>query len=242
MGVSRGSPFVSLTCSGNLKARHPRSRLRIQTADNCGTAGQQSSLKFAIRTVRAEEIAKGSAMAGTAESEAGLRQSRETMVLAHMEAENHRDLDATLATFKAGAARLELPGGEVADGPGEVADTYRELFAGFPDFSFPDLEPGSLSHHGDLVIAESRLQGTHLGTFRGLPPTGRRIDVPVVGIFEFDGPYLLCERAYFDRLTLFIQLGVARDPNTRAGKLTTLLNHPVTLARAALRSRRIISR
>jgi hypothetical protein len=38
----------------------------------------------------------------------------------------------------------------------------------------------------------------------------RRIDVPLVAIFEFDRPDLLCERAYFDRLTLFIQLGVAQ--------------------------------
>ena len=30
------------------------------------------------------------------------------------------DLSATLATFKAGAARLEQPGGEIADGPDEV--------------------------------------------------------------------------------------------------------------------------
>jgi hypothetical protein len=148
-------------------------------------------------------------MTGTAE--AGLRQSRETTVLAHLEAEKHRDLEATLATFRAGAARLELPGGEVADGPDEVAHTYRDLFTGFPDLNIPNLEPGSLSHHGDLVIGESRLQGTHLGPVRGLPPTGRRIDVPLAAIFEFDGPDLLCERAYFDRLTLFIQLGVARD-------------------------------
>jgi hypothetical protein len=90
-----------------------------------------------------------------------------------------------------------------------------------------------------LVIGETRLQGTHMRTFRGLPPTGRRIDMPLVAIFVFDGPDLLCERVYWDRLTLFIQLGVARDPNTRAGKLATLLNHPVTLTRAALRSRRV---
>lgn len=132
----------------------------------------------------------------TATVDAGLRQSRETTVLAHLDAEKHRDLDATLATFKVGAARLELPGGEVADGPAKVADTYRVLFHAFPDLSTPDLEPGSLCHHGDLVIAEIRLQGTHMGTFRGLPPTGRRIDMPLVAIFEFDGPDLLCERVY----------------------------------------------
>jgi predicted ester cyclase len=174
----------------------------------------------------------------TATVDAGLRQSREATVQAHVNAEKHRDLEATLATFKVGAARLELPGGEVADGSDEVADAYRDLFTGFPDLNVPNREPDSFSHHCDLVIGEFRLQGTHLGPFHGLPPTGRRIDLPLVAIFEFDGPDLLCERVYFDRLTLFIQLGVARDPNTRAGKLTTLLSHPLTLARATIRARR----
>jgi predicted ester cyclase len=185
------------------------------------------------------EVAKGSAMTETMDARARLLQSRETTVLAHLEAEKNRDLDATLATFKAGVARLELPGGEIADGPDEVAATYRALFSAFPDLSAPDLDPSSLCHRGNLVIGETRLQGTHMRTFRGLPPTGRRIDMPLVAIFVFDGPDLLCERVYWDRLTLFIQLGVARGPNTRAGKLATLLNHPVTLTRAALRSRRV---
>ena len=165
------------------------------------------------------EVAKGSAMTETMDARARLLQSRETTVLAHLEAEKNRDLDATLATFKAGVARLELPGGEIADGPDEVAATYRALFSAFPDLSAPDLDRGSLCHRGNLVIGETRLQGTHMRTFRGLPPTGRRIDMPLVAIFVFDGPDLLCERVYWDRLTLFIQLGVARDPNTRAGSL-----------------------
>ncbi|HEY6575328.1 MAG TPA: hypothetical protein VI029_10425, partial [Mycobacterium sp.] len=58
--------------------------------------------------------------------DAGLRQSREATTLAHIEAESRRDLAATLATFKSGSARTELPG-EVADGPDAVADWYREL-------------------------------------------------------------------------------------------------------------------
>ena len=171
-----------------------------------------------------------------ADGNAGLRQSREATALAHFEAESRRDLAGTLATFKSGSARTELPG-EVADGPDAVADWYRELFTGFPDVRF-DIKPGSLCHHADQVIVEANVKGTHQGPFRGLPPTGRWVDLPVVGIFEFDGPDLLCERAYFDRLSLFMQLGVARDPNTLAGRITTLLNHPVTVARAALRARR----
>jgi steroid delta-isomerase-like uncharacterized protein len=177
-------------------------------------------------------------MTDTAEGDAGLRQSREATALAHFEAENEHDIAATLATFKSGAARTELPGGEVADGPDAVADWYRELFTALPDLRF-DFKPGSLCHHGDQVILETRLHGTHRGPFRGLPPTGRRVDLPLVAIFQFDGPDLLCERGYYDRLTLFIQLGVARDPNTLAGRIATILNHPVTVARAALRSRRV---
>ena len=65
-------------------------------------------------------------MPEAAEVDADLRQSREQTVLAHLEAENRQDVAATLATFKPGAARTELPG-EVADGPDAVAATYREL-------------------------------------------------------------------------------------------------------------------
>ena len=88
-------------------------------------------------------------------------------------------------------------------------------------------------------MTETCLHGTHRGPFRGLPPIGRRVDVPMLSIFQFDGPDLVSERVYYDRLSPFIQLGVARDPNTLTGRIMTLLNHPVTVARAALRSRRI---
>ena len=177
-------------------------------------------------------------MTGTASEDAERRLLREKTVLAHFEAENQHDIAATLATFKSGSARTELPG-EVADGPDAVADAYRELFTALPDMRFSDITPGSLCHQGDRVILESRVQGTHDGPYRGLPPTGRRIDLPLVAIFEFDGTDLLCERAYFDRLAMLMQLGVARDPNTRVGRVMTLLNHPVMIARAALRSRSV---
>ncbi len=175
-------------------------------------------------------------MAITEDKTGGLQQVREATVVEHIESELRRDFDATLATFR--RPRYELPGGEVIDGRDAVADMYRELFTGFPNLRLPDFEPGDFAHHRDLVIGRSRMCGTHTGSFRGLPPTGRTIDVPMVVIFEFDGSELICERLYFDRLEMFVQLGVAREPSTVAGKLTTFLNHPLTLVRALLRTRR----
>jgi limonene-1,2-epoxide hydrolase len=37
-------------------------------------------------------------------------------------------------------------------------------------------------------------------------PTGRQIEVPLVGIFEFDGDRLMCEKVYFDMATWTRQL------------------------------------
>jgi hypothetical protein len=60
--------------------------------------------------------------------------------------------------------------------------------------------------------------------------------------FVFDGDQLVCERVYFDRLTIMQQLGLAHDSTSLAGRVTTLVSHPLTvgraLARRALASRR----
>jgi hypothetical protein len=44
----------------------------------------------------------------------------------------------------------------------------------------------------------------------------------------------VCERLYFDLLTPLRQMGIARNPNSLAGRLATFANHPVTVARAFL--------
>lgn len=48
-----------------------------------------------------------------------------------------------------------------------------------------------------------------------------------------------CERAYFDQLTVIRRLGLAHDSRSLAGRLTTLVSHPLTVGRAlAARVRR----
>jgi hypothetical protein len=119
----------------------------------------------------------------------------------------------------------------VYDGESAVAGFLDENKRAFPDFHF---EPTRISPAPEVIVVEGRFQGTHEGTWRGLPATGRRVDVPMCLVFEFEGDSMVNERIYMDLSTPLQQLGVAFDPNGLRFKLTTALTHPVTLTRALL--------
>jgi steroid delta-isomerase-like uncharacterized protein len=159
---------------------------------------------------------------------------REAIVREHAEAENRHEFDAALGAFH--HPRYELmPLGEVIDGHEAVMAYYRETRDAFPDQRNRVLA----LHHGEgSVVMELELTGTHLGSFRGLPPTGRSFRCRMAAVFVFEEDRLVCERVYFDQNTILRQLGIAHDPQTLRGRLTTVLNHPVTIGRALLRRAR----
>src|SRR2546427_1299981 len=161
-----------------------------------------------------------------------LRQLREATVLEHMEAENAHDFARCIAAFA--HPRYEIVAtGEVWDGHSGVNALLQENKKGFPDFQF---HPESFHHASDAVIVEGRFTGTHRGNWRGLPPTGRKVDFRLIIVFIFEVDRMTCERTYFDIGTPLTQLGVARDPNSRAGKIAAALNHPVVIGKAVIRS------
>jgi steroid delta-isomerase-like uncharacterized protein len=167
-----------------------------------------------------------------------LRSARQAVLDAHSAAESAHDLDAVVATFH--HPRYEIvPTGEVFDGEEAVRRYHAENFAGIPDLT---VEPIA-AYHGDTAVAEEAwVSGTHLGTYHALPPTGRFVRVRVCGIYVFEDDRLVCERVYYDLLTVLRGLGVARDPDSVVGQLTTLMSHPVhlgrTFGRELLRRRR----
>jgi steroid delta-isomerase-like uncharacterized protein len=165
----------------------------------------------------------------TAES---LRDKRERIVQEHMESENRQEFDVTMETFE--HPRYELVGtGEVYDGEEAVWRYYREGRAAFPD---QRNELIALHHADDAVIAEFWLRGTHEGSFRRLPATGRSFECRMTAFFLFDEDRLVCERVYFDVGTIMRQLGVAHDPGSVVGRVATVANHPVTIGRGLVRS------
>ncbi len=58
-----------------------------------------------------------------------------------------------------------------------------ELRAAFPDLHF---EIHQMMSEGDTVAFRSTMTGTHQGTFRGAPPTGKQISVAHMHFIRFD--------------------------------------------------------
>ena len=133
---------------------------------------------------------------------AAVRARRETLVRAHMADENDLDFVKVLSTFP--HPRYEIvPTGAVYDGNDEVNAYYSDSRAAFPD---QRNEIIALRHADDTVVVEFWLRGTHLGPFRGLPPTGNAFECRMTAFFIFEGDRLVCERVYFDSMTMLRQL------------------------------------
>lgn len=159
-------------------------------------------------------------------------EDRVNLVNEHMHFENAHDFPVCIGKF--GHPRYEVVAdGEIFDGADRVNQFLSENRKAFPDFVF---QPTRVSPTPDAVLVEGRFTGTHLGPWRGLPATGRRVDFAMCLIFEFSGDEMVNEKIYFDLGTPLRQLGVAFDPNGVAFKIVTVLTHPITIIKAALRT------
>ena len=139
-----------------------------------------------------------------------LRQRREAIVNQHAEAENRHDIEATIATFH--HPRYEM-NGDPSDGEAAVRELLQGMMNGLPDLH---AEIGKMRHADDAVIIEGLITATHDGEWAGIPPTGRRIEVPAAAIFEFDEDRLLCEKVSTGRSGSFSFASAERaDTGTR---------------------------
>jgi steroid delta-isomerase-like uncharacterized protein len=138
-----------------------------------------------------------------------------------------------MATFGVKARYDDEPWGDHRTGHDGVRSYYSELMRALPDLG---IEVKQRHVASDSLIVEVIIRGTHLGSWRGLPATGRQMEFPLCGIYTFDDADRLAgERIYYDRATVLRQLGLFHEPLRGLGRVVTALSHPVTIARAYLR-------
>jgi steroid delta-isomerase-like uncharacterized protein len=90
-------------------------------------------------------------------------------------------------------------------GPKSVADFVQLFRAGFPDIHIEILD---VFGSGDQVAWRLSWSGTHTGDYLGMPPTGRTIDVAVIGVNRIVEGKIVEAWGVVDHLGALQQLGV----------------------------------
>jgi steroid delta-isomerase-like uncharacterized protein len=111
------------------------------------------------------------------------RSARIAMVEQHIRLENEHNLAGVLATFGDSARYDDEVWGERYTGVDGVRSFYEQLMSALPDLEI-DVQDRHVTD--DAVVVEVAIRGTHLGAWRGLPATGRRVEVPLCGVYTFD--------------------------------------------------------
>ncbi len=123
-----------------------------------------------------------------------------------LEAMNKHDLDKMSSLCWEDAV-----GDEVADPPPakscrQIESSYRELFTAYPDCAAEIL---NIFSGQNQVLAEVRWTGSNKGDFRGIPATGKFVDIRIAYIFKIDDKKISKITEYYDGATLAKQMGLS---------------------------------
>jgi steroid delta-isomerase-like uncharacterized protein len=161
------------------------------------------------------------------------RSPRLAVVEEHVRLENAHDLEGVIRTFGETARYDDEPWNLHYDGREQVRQFYEQLMAALPDLKIEIIRRHVTS---ETIILEVVIRGTQLGPWRGLPATGRHVEIPLCGVYTFSSDDRLAgERIYYDRATVLRQLGVFHEPQTILGDMTVILTHPFTILKALAR-------
>jgi steroid delta-isomerase-like uncharacterized protein len=129
-------------------------------------------------------------------------------VLQHLAVENQHDMDAMLATLDGENSIRDEVAGICYQGNKEVAGRYGALWKAFPDFN---VFPRRLIEGPDCVVMLADYSGTHNGpystlNFGEIAPTGKKFNVKIVNIIDFNGDKITRETIFMDVATQLKQL------------------------------------
>ena len=122
-----------------------------------------------------------------------------------------KSADQAVATMSADAYVNLIPLMIGARGRDRVRDFYEKHFVSqYP----PDIEiiPVSRTIGQGQVVDELMMRFTHSirldWLLPGIPPTGKRVEIPFVAIVKFEGEKIAHEHLYWDQASVLVQIGL----------------------------------
>lgn len=128
-----------------------------------------------------------------------------------LDAINRGDLDALVAMCQPDV-ELSNP-----DGRWHGVSGVRNMFEPLTHaLSERESQVTNVVESGDTVVAEFTVGGRHTGPLAtpqgAVPPTGKIISFPMIGVFELRDGKLISSRGQYDRLAMATQLGLLGTP------------------------------
>lgn len=131
----------------------------------------------------------------------------ETFRAAH-EAFNRRDFDAVVSAMADEFTYHDRARGVTFRGPNGFRDFIQGWVAAFSNAEV--FEPEYIDG-GDVVVAQFTGRGANDGSLGSLPPTGKQLNLHFCEIIRFnDKGQMLLGAAYYDQLSMLVQLGHAQ--------------------------------
>jgi steroid delta-isomerase-like uncharacterized protein len=146
-------------------------------------------------------------VASTGESQSVMtRQQMQDFIKRRWDA--YEDLDApALAADYAEKAIIESPTAGIHTGPDAAERAFRVIFNAFLDLT---TKIDDLIVDGNNAVVVLSLEGTHIGEFLGIPPTGKRFTMPAVFFYQFENGKIVRERRICDFTGLLVQIGALK--------------------------------
>lgn len=122
-----------------------------------------------------------------------------------------KDVDGTMATMVADSHVNHVPTMTGGVGFSEISDFYARFF-------IPHMPPDTQTVPVSRTIGENQIVDEMIFTFThtipmdwmlpGVPPTGKRVEVPLVAIIGFRDGKVSHEHIYWDQASVLVQLGL----------------------------------
>ena len=142
----------------------------------------------------------------------------------YVEAWNSHDAEQVVPLVTHDIVWLDPALPEPARGVAEVKEFMHTSWAAFPDLRFTP-GPMWLDPHEDSMTWAWRMEGTHSGPLEppGFAPTGRRIDIDGIDVWDFEEGRIGRYRAYYDMALVARQLGMMPTPGSRGERVGVML-------------------
>jgi steroid delta-isomerase-like uncharacterized protein len=134
-------------------------------------------------------------------SEDNVRRQREWF-----EAANRHDTDAMTDDYADDAVCFDHPAQQTLKGREQIRAYLASQLEAFPDVR---VEEVGVIDGGEWAVSRSVLRGTHGGTFAGIEPTHRTVEVDFCNTTRWRDGKIVEDHVYYDLYTILAQLGQA---------------------------------